>query len=143
MIHYILFRTQAHATEDVSRVVEALEHVLPLGTPIEQEETRGYFDNPIIILRAGIEKKAAEQYMEFLRTSLLESDLKELINELPQRVSEDTNFYLRLSKQDAYLGDVRITYAEDAISIRAKIATYPAKYELALKQVREYFHAEE
>ena len=143
MIHYILFRTQAHATEDVSRVVEALEHVLPLGTPIEQEETRGYFDNPIIILRAGLEKKAAEQYMEFLRTSLPEPDLEELINELPQRVSEDTNFYLRLSKQDAYLGDVRITYAEDAISIRVKIATYPAKYELALKQVREYFHAEE
>ena len=76
MIHYILFRTQAHATEDVSRVVEALEHVLPLGTPIEQEETRGYFDNPIIILRAGLEKKAAEQYMEFLRTSLPEIRLE-------------------------------------------------------------------
>ena len=143
MIHYILFRTQAHATEDVSRVEEALEHVLPLGTPIEREETKGYFDNPITILRAGLEKKAAEDFMEFLRTSLPESDYEELIKELPQRVSEDTNFYLRLSKQDAYLGDVRITYAEDAISIRAKIATYPAKYELALKQVREYFHAEE
>ncbi len=143
MIHYILFRTQAHATEDVSRVVEALEHVLPLGTPIEQEETRGYFDNPIIILQARLEKKAAEQYMEFLRTSLPESDYNELIKELPQRVSEDTNFYLRLSKQDAFLGDVRITYADDAIAVRAKIATYPAKYELALKQVREYFHAEE
>ena len=69
--------------------------------------------------------------------------MKELIKELPQRVSEDSNFYLRLSKQDAYLGDVRITYADDAITIRAKIATYPAKYDLALKQVREYFHAEE
>ena len=143
MIHYILFRTQAHATEDVSRVRAALEHVLPPETPIELEETKGYFDNPIIIMRAGLEKKAAEQYMEFLRTSLPESDYKELIEELPQRVSEDTNFYLRLSKQDAYLGDVRITYADDAIAIRAKIATYPAKYELALQQVREYFHAEE
>lgn len=141
MIHYILFRTQSHATEDVSRVQEALEHVLPPETPIEREETLGYFDNPITILRARLEKKAAERYMEFLRISLPESDINELIKELPQRVSEDCNFYLRLSKQDAYLGDVRITYAEDAISIRAKIAAYPARYDLALEQAREYFHA--
>lgn len=143
MIHYILFRTQAHATEDVSRVQEALEHVLPPETPVEREETKGYFDNPITILRARLDKKAAEKYFDFIKTSLPEADYKELIKELPQRVSEDCNFYLRLSKQDAYLGDVRITYAEDAISIRAKIAAYPAKYELALEQVRDYFNARE
>ena len=48
-------------------------------------------------------------------------------------------FYLRLSKQDAYLGDVRITYAEDAISLRAKLEAYPAKRETCLRQIREYF----
>ena len=143
MIHYILFRTQAHATEDVSRVVEALEHVLPPETEIEREETKGYFDNPITILKARLEKKAAESYMKFLRDSLPAEDYAELRKELPQRVSEDCNFYLRLSKQDAFLGDVRITYAEDAILIRAKIAAYPAKYELALEQVRGYFDAKE
>lgn len=144
MIHYILFRTQAHATEDVSRVRKALETVLPPETPITEERTEGYFGNPITILTARIEdKKAAEKYMEFLRTSLPASDLEELIKELPQRVDDECNFYLRLSKQDAYLGDVRITYADDAIAIKVKIAAYPAKYETALKQVKEYFHAEE
>ncbi|MCD1296151.1 exosome protein [Methanocella sp. CWC-04] len=144
MIHYILFRTQAHATEDVSRVQEALETVLPEDTPIEFEETEGYFGNPIKILTARIEKKkAAEKYIEFLRTSLPEADLNELIKELPERVDDECNFYLRLSKQDAYLGDVRITYAEDAIAVRVKLAAYPAKYENGLKIIREYFHAEE
>ena len=69
-----------------------------------------------------MKRRLQRTYMEFLRTSLPESDYEELIKELPQRVSEDSNFYLRLSKQDAYLGDVRITYADDAIAIRAKIA---------------------
>jgi RNA binding exosome subunit len=141
MIHYILFRTQAHATEDVSRVRTALENVLPLNTPIEEEETKGYFNNPITIFHARIEKKVAEKYMEFLRTRLPEPDLNELVNELPERVSEACDFYFKLSKQDAYLGEVRTSYAEDIIAIRARIAAYPAKKELALETLKEYLHA--
>jgi RNA binding exosome subunit len=141
MIHYILFRTQSHVTEDVSRVRQALENVLPPDTPIEEEQTTGYFNNPIIILRARLEKKAAERYLKFLLEKLPEADLKELIKELPERVSEDCDFYLKLSKQDAYLGDARIMYAEDAIAMRARVAAYPAKKEIALKKLEEYFHA--
>jgi hypothetical protein len=142
MIHYIVFRTQAHATEDVSRVKKALETVLPKDTPIDTSVSEGYFGNLITILTAKIEnKKAAEEYIEFLRASLPEADLKELISELPKRVDDECNFFLRLSKQDAYLGDVRVTYADDAIAIRMKIASFPAKYESALKSIRDYFHA--
>jgi len=139
MIHYILFRTQSHVTEDVSRVRQALGTVLPPDTPIEEEETKGYFNNPIFILRARLEKKAAERYISFLKEKLHGSDLKELKKELPERVSEDCDFFLKLSKQDAYLGEVRITYAEDAIALKAKIAAYPAKKDIALKKLEEYF----
>jgi RNA-binding protein len=142
MIHYILFRTQAHTTEDVSRVRQALENVLPSETPIEEEETTGYFNNPIHILTARLEKKAAEKYMDFLRTRLPETDLKELIDEIPERVSESCDFYLKLSKQDAYLGDVRTSYAEDVIAIRARIAAYPAKREPCVQAMKEYLHAQ-
>ncbi|AFC99120.1 putative exosome subunit [Methanocella conradii HZ254] len=140
MIHYILFRTQSHATEDVSRVRQALVNVLPPDTPIKEEETRGYFDNPITVLTARLEKKAAEEYVKFLKSRLLEADLKELVKELPERVSDDCDFYLKLSKQDAYLGDIRLTYAEDVIAIRAKVAAYPARREAALKVLEEYFN---
>ena len=56
--------------------------------------------------------------------------------------AESCFFYLRLSKQDAYLGDVRITYAEDAISLRAKLEAYPAKQETCLRLITDYFHEE-
>ncbi|HMK48011.1 MAG TPA: RNA-binding domain-containing protein [Methanocella sp.] len=140
MIHYILFRTQAHATEEPSRVRQALATVLPQDIPIDSAETEGYFGNPITIFTAKLEKKTAAQYMDFLREKLPEADLKELISELPKRVDEDCAFYLRLSKQDAFLGNIRITYAEDAIALKAKLAVYPAKYELGLKLIRDYFH---
>jgi RNA binding exosome subunit len=139
MIHYILFRTQSHATEDVERVREALGHVLPEGTPVEALETEGYFGNPIRILTARLEKKAAVAFMGFLKQRLPEADLKALVSELPERVDEECFLYLRLSKQDAFLGDVRITYAEDAISLRGKLEAYPAKQETCLRQVRKYF----
>jgi hypothetical protein len=141
MIHYILFRTQSHVTEDVARVREALANVLPLGTPIEEEQTIGYFDNPIIILRSRLEKKAADRYIDFLKVKLPEADLRELVKELPERVSDNCDFFLKLSKQDAYLRDVRITYAEDVIALRARIEAYPAKKEIALKKLEEFFHA--
>jgi RNA binding exosome subunit len=141
MIHYIFFRTQSHVTEDVARVREALANVLPPGTPIEEEQTIGYFDNPIIILRSRLEKKAADRYFDFLKVKLPEADLRELVKELPERVSDNCDFFLKLSKQDAYLGDVRITYAEDVIALRARIEAYPAKKEIALKKLEEFFHA--
>jgi RNA binding exosome subunit len=139
MIHYILFRTQSHATEDVARVREALGHVLPEGTPIEAVETEGYFGNPITVLTARLEKKAARAYFGFLRQKLPEPDLRALVSELPERVDAGCFFHLRLSKQDAYLGAARVTYAEDAISLRAKLEAYPAKQETCLRQIREYF----
>jgi RNA binding exosome subunit len=139
MIHYILFRTQSHATEDVERVREALARVLPADTPVDALETEGYFGNPITILTARLEKKAAVAYMDFLKQRLPESDRKALVAELPERIDEDCFFYLRLSKQDAFLGDVRITYAEDAISLRGKLEAYPAKQETCLRQVRKHF----
>ncbi len=140
MIHYILFRTQSHVTEDAGRVRQALSSVLPPGTPIEEEETKGYFDNPIIILRARLEKKAARQYLDLITSRLPEADLKELVKEIPERVTEDCDFFFKLSKQDAFLGDLRTSYAEDSIAIRARVEAYPAKKELCLKKLEEYFN---
>lgn len=139
MIHYILFRTQSHATEDAGRVREALGHVLPEGTPVDALETEGYFGNPITILTARLEKKAAVAYLDFLKRRLPDGDRRALVAELPERVDEDCFFWLRLSKQDAFLGDVRVTYGEDAISLRSKLEAYPAKQETCLRQIREYF----
>ncbi len=139
MIHYILFRTQSHVTEDVARVREALANVLPSNTPVEEEEVKGYFDNPIIVLRARLEKKAADRYVGFLKEKLPEADLKELVGELPERVTESCDFFLKLSKQDAYLGEVRTTYAEDAVALRARVESYPAKKDIALKKLEEGF----
>jgi RNA-binding protein len=139
MIHYILFRTQSHVTEDVARVRQALANVLPPDTDIEQEETIGYFNNPIVILSARLEKKAAQRYLDFLRSKLPEADLKELAGEIPERLNENCDLFLKLSKQDAYLGDIRTSYAEDSIAIRARVEAYPAKKENALKKLEEYF----
>jgi RNA binding exosome subunit len=77
--------------------------------------------------------------MDFLKQRLPETDRTALVAELPGRVDEDCFFYLRLSKQDAFLGDVRITYAEDAISLRGKLEAYPAKQETCLRQIRKHF----
>ena len=140
MIHYILFRTQSHVTEDVARVRQALANVLPPETSIEEEETKGYFVNPIIILSARLEKKAARQYLDFLTSKLPEADLKGLVKEIPERVTGNCDLFFKLSKQDAYLGDIRTSYAEDSIAIRARVESYPAKKEICVNKLEEYFN---
>ncbi|HTX44549.1 MAG TPA: RNA-binding domain-containing protein, partial [Methanocella sp.] len=76
----------------------------------------------------------------FLKEKLPGADLEELMKELPERVTDNCDFYLKLSKQDAYLGDARLMYAEDAIALRAKVEAYPAKKQIALKKLEEAFH---
>ncbi len=74
--------------------------------------------------------------MGALKSGLPASELTMLINQANQRVDDSYNFYIKLDKQSAYDGAVRLAQREDAILIRIKIKTYPAKRENAIKIVR-------
>lgn len=136
--HSIRFRTFAHATEDVDRVEEALAFAAGDEPEVKVTEAEGHHRNPIRILTAEFEKAAPiDAFWERLAEE--PGIVRTLRNDLDNRVDEDCNLYLRLSKQSAARERLRVATTDDVIRVQAKVAAYPAKPESARETLREYF----
>jgi len=136
VIHYITLDAFVHATEDPSKVENALRLFVPEDCEINMAKTGGHFGNPITIFTAKLEKRACKQFIEILK-SLPATELSKLRRELAQRVDDGCNFHVRLDKQSAYNGIVRLTQTEDAIDIRMKVKTYPSRRDSAIKVMED------
>ncbi|ELZ16823.1 hypothetical protein C477_14468 [Haloterrigena salina JCM 13891] len=136
-LHYVDLRTFCYATEDEKRVEEALRTFLPDGDDdepfeIERVESEGHYGDRILVLSARVE--TADDVRHVLsRLADLES-FDDLIEELDERVTENTELFLRLDKQAAFEGDVRLG---DGITFRGKVEAYPAKKEKAVANAEE------
>lgn len=128
-LHYVDVRTFCYATEAEDRVEAALRTVLPADFEIERAASEGHYGDPIVILSARVER--ADQLQSVLEAigALPEDEHVRLLDELDDRVDENTSLYVTFDKQAAYGGDVRMG---EGITLRGKVEAYPAKREKAL-----------
>ncbi|MBZ6496552.1 RNA-binding protein [Natrinema longum] len=135
-LHYVDLRTFCYATEDEKRVEEALRTFLPDGDDdpfeIERAESEGHYGDRILVLSARVENADDVRYV-LSRLADLES-FDNLIDELDERVTENTELFLRLDKQAAFQDEVRLG---DGITFRGKVEAYPAKKERAVENAKE------
>ena len=66
----------------------------------------------------------------------LPEEFDRLGGELDERVDENCSFFVSLSKQAAFNGEVRLG---DGLTLRGKVEAYPAKKEQAIDAVAETF----
>lgn len=136
MIRRIFFRAFVAATEDEQRVREALSIFVPLDG-ISAASAKGHYGNDIKILETTLKKRDAPAFFQILREQLPREDLNRLRREANERLDEQSHFHLRLDKQAAYRGMVRLTDSTDAIDVSALVETYPARREEALRIIGE------
>ena len=132
MLHRITFRAFVAATEAEERVYKALSIFVPLDNIISTA-ANGHFGNDIKILEATLKKKDGLIFFRILREQLPKGDLLRIRREISARTDDSCHFHLRLDKQAAYKGLVRLTDSKDAIDVTASIATYPANREEAMR----------
>lgn len=125
------FRTFAHATEDEGRVEKALRNVSG-ADEIERSKTAGYHGNPITVLEVRITD--ARRIKVFLK-ALDRKDVSYLLDSIEKRVDEDSFFFLRLDKQEAFQERFVLADHDDVIAVRAKIKSYPQSRDNAVKVI--------
>ncbi|RLM70840.1 hypothetical protein DVK05_04235 [Halorubrum sp. Atlit-8R] len=130
--HYVDLRAFSYATEDVKRVEQALRSLLPEDVELDRVENVGHHGDRIVVLSARVER-ADEMRHVLDRLSELE-DLDRVLDELGERVDDNCALFLRLDKQAAFRGDVRLG---PGVTVRTKVEAYPAKKEKAVANARE------
>jgi len=122
-IAYIDLRFSAHATEDPNKVLEAMRRILPtqyLGLiAFKRADLRGHYGNPIILFEARIkEEEVMKALTEIFSSKLGGLEKEKLLREFDLHVG-DGSLYLRLDKQAAFMGELRLCVA-DPIHIRIR-----------------------
>ncbi|WP_411963165.1 RNA-binding protein [Haloferax sp. YSMS24] len=136
--HYIDLRTFCYETEDDKRVEEALRTFLPDEFEIDRIESTGHHGDRIVVFSARAER--ADDIRHVLSKIRELDDFDGLLDELDDRVTENTEFFLRLDKQAAFKGEVR---RGGGLTLRAKVEAYPAKKEAAVENAREALLSDE
>ncbi len=115
-------RAFSHATEDKSKVLMALRNVVGDAQVVE-EDLRGYFGNPIIVLTASCGPERAEGVLERVLNGLPEPDRKFLLSTLDERLSKDGALHLRLNKQKALMGRFVLSDSDDVIKLTVRFSS--------------------
>jgi len=133
-LHYIDLRAFCYATEDEKRVREALRTLLPEEFELQRMENEGHHGDRIIVLSARVEH-ADDMRVVLDRLGELPAEQRQrLLDELDERVTDNTELFLTLEKQAAFSNDVRLG---DGITVRAKVEAYPASKEAAVENARD------
>lgn len=116
----------AHATEDPAKVIQAISNIIPNPEiDLQTENLRGHYDNPIIILRVGIEThQRVEQILAILRDKLEPESKGVLSSELTQHTDERGWLHLRLDKQELYRGRLVFSNGDDVVKVRLSLAPH-------------------
>jgi len=109
-----------HATEDISKIFQSFEDVLNVKEDdFTLEEVEGHYENPIIMLKAKIVKKQAQNVMSKMLELLPVEQINELTEEIEER-TDDSRFHMRLDKQELIKGNLIVSEKE---TIKIKIHT--------------------
>ena len=111
-IGYMTVRLFSHATEDLDKVMEAVRRIFPpeCSGNIEFKKTKlkGHHGNPIVILETKIRKaEVISGFIQKLSEGLSSEDKERLLRRIDLHI-ERGNLYLRLDKQAALYGELRL-----------------------------------
>jgi len=122
-VAYVDVRFCAHATEDVDKVVMAVQNVLPSDhiedISFKRSNLEGHYGNPIAFFDARIkDKETVRALVENLSANLNMLDKEELGRTI-NRCVEKGSLYIRLDKQAALKGKIKLV-TSDPIHIRIR-----------------------
>jgi RNA binding exosome subunit len=120
-IAYVEIRVFSHGTEDLDKVESAVKATLPEALVenlvFSKLSLTGHYGNPIVLVEVILKDKALLlSALEKIATALSPLDKEQLSAEMMQHI-EKHNLYLRLDKQNALLGTLKIT-SNDPIHVK-------------------------
>ena len=137
-VAYVDVRFCAHATEDLDKVMEAVQNILPSDhiedISFKRSNLEGHYGNPITFFETRIkDKETVRALVENLSANLNMLDKDELGREI-NRCVEKGSIYIRLDKQAALQGKIKLVTSDP---IRIRIRFQKSKIEDVIEICRE------
>ena len=132
--HWLRIETFCYATEKEELVSQTFRDLV--GTDeFQTDVSESEHGNQMLILQHMATK---QREMDEIFSRLGKELLQALSDDLENRIDEDCVFYTRLDKQRAVCGEYKIAHHGDVISITGKVASNPARKEVAMENMTQF-----
>jgi len=132
---WVELRAFCHPTEQEDRVRAAIEKTAP-GAAVVTAQAETHFGLPLLILTARLTEAAPKK--AFWHRLKGAPGMNEAIASIKDHVDDNCVLHLRLDKQRALQGEFVIVDHDDVVSVRAKVASFPAKRNEAARRATAY-----
>jgi len=124
-VEELFIQVLCHATEDLKKVLRAVENVLgPEASSkisMSTEILEGHYGDPITLVKVFLlDREASEKVFSRILMNLTPLDRDELWRERSKKGKHGGKLYLRLDKQAAFLGHIKLS-DKDPIKIVVQI----------------------
>ena len=123
-VQHLEITTFVHATEDHVKVVKAVSNLFPEDVdlpPYEEVKLSGVFGDKLTTLKWVLKnRRPATEVFNKVVKGLPSIDLLELTESLDSRIDENKNMYMRVDKQKAFLGVMKLEN-HDPIRLKARM----------------------
>lgn len=123
-VQHLEITTFVHSTEDHVKVVKAVSNLFPEDVEIpiyEEVKLTGIFGDTLLMLKWVLKnRRPATEVVNKAIKGLPSIDQLELLESLGTRIDENKNFYLRVDKQKAFAGVIKIE-KHDPIRMKARL----------------------
>ncbi|MCD6420790.1 MAG: hypothetical protein J7L17_00055 [Thaumarchaeota archaeon] len=124
-VEKLVIQVLCYATEDPKRVLKAVENVLGADAAkkmsMSSERLEGYYGDPITLMRIFLlDRELCEKALLRILSNLSDSEREELWRDRSKLGRHGGKLYIRLDKQEAFLGRIRLS-DKDPIRIVAEL----------------------
>ncbi|MCQ8891771.1 MAG: hypothetical protein NQU41_00120 [Candidatus Methanosuratincola sp.] len=125
MISKVSMSLICHATEDQKKVEQALLNLLPEAirgsAAVKYTLAKGHHGNEIRIASLEEEGSAAKDVVDYITKLLPPGDILRLRDEMDRYFDSRSTFFLRLDKQKAFSGSLRLSDSDDVIRVKISV----------------------
>ncbi len=133
----LVARAISHSTEDPEKVLKALKNVVG-EVEIKRTTAKGYFGNEILVFSAVIRRR--KEILKVLDRIMEEDEnRKYVLSFLSEKIDDNLRLHIRVDKQEAYFGRIRVIEGEDVISLVFSFRVYPRKRENLERWLKERY----
>ena len=113
-VEKLIIQVLCYATEDPKKVLKAVENVLGADaakkTSMSSERLEGYYGDPITLMRIFLlDRELCEKVLLRILSNLSNSEREELWRDRSKLGRHGGKLYIRLDKQEAFLGRIRLS----------------------------------
>ena len=133
----ITLRTFRRATEEGEKVAKALMFAAGTENPEEliTTELEGYGGAPLEMMEVEIFRQHA---IKRFWNSMPKEAVGDILEALDKRLDDGQVLHFRLDKEKAYMGKISLASRGAVISVDAKVLSYPASREAAMRNAEEF-----